>query len=164
MVPDHDILGIANSYRSLKRDFFSTMILTTLANIVIISLCVLVHYEVLLAITNILPRLRVISRLKILLTVLGTMVAHAIEVWIFALGYYALIEWKRFGHLTGDIGHNLLDYVYYSFVTYTSLGFGDILPVGDIRYLSGLEALTGLVLIAWTASFIFVEMQKYWKR
>jgi len=140
------------------------MILATLSNIVIISLCILVHYEVLVKITNILPELRIIPRLKILLTVLGTLVAHVIEIWIFALGYYALVEWQQFGYLSGDIGHSLLDYVYYSFVTYTSLGFGDILPVGKLRFLSGLEALTGLVLIAWTASFIFVEMQKYWKR
>ena len=51
---------------------------------------------------------------------------------------------------------------YYSFVTYTTLGFGDIIPVGDIRFLTGLESLTGLVLITWTASFMFFEMQKYW--
>lgn len=44
------------------------------------------------------------------------------------------------------------------------IGFGDISPVGDIKYLTGLQALTGLVLITWTASFLFLEMQKYWKR
>ena len=47
---------------------------------------------------------------------------------------------------------------------HTTIGFGDISPVGDIKYLTGLQALTGLVLITWTASFLFLEMQKYWKR
>jgi hypothetical protein len=28
--------------------------------------------------------------------------------------------------------------------------------------LTGIEALTGLVLITWTASYLFIEMQKYW--
>ncbi len=33
---------------------------------------------------------------------------------------------------------------------------------GDIRLLAGVEALTGLVLIAWTASFAFLQMQRFW--
>jgi hypothetical protein len=28
--------------------------------------------------------------------------------------------------------------------------------------LTGVEALTGLILITWSASFLFIEMQKYW--
>lgn len=55
-----------------------------------------------------------------------------------------------------------MDGAYFSFTMFTALGFGDIYPFGDIRYLIGLESLTGLVLITWTASFLFVEMQQYW--
>ena len=58
---------------------------------------------------------------------------------------------------------SLLDCVYFSFTTFTTLGFGDIEPIGDLRYLTGLEALTGLVLITWTASFLYLEMQRYWE-
>jgi len=32
-----------------------------------------------------------------------------------------------------------------------------------LDFLTGLETLTGLVLITWTASFMFIEMQKFWK-
>jgi hypothetical protein len=39
---------------------------------------------------------------------------------------------------------------------------GDIQPHGDLRFLTGIESLTGLVLITWTASFLFVEMQRFW--
>ncbi|MFT6897577.1 MAG: hypothetical protein ACJA13_001986, partial [Paraglaciecola sp.] len=35
-------------------------------------------------------------------------------------------------------------------------------PFGDLRYLTGIESLTGLVLITWTASFLFFEMQRHW--
>jgi hypothetical protein len=55
-----------------------------------------------------------------------------------------------------------MDCVYFSFTTFTTLGFGDIAPMGDIRYLTGTESLTGLVLITWTASFLYVEMRKFW--
>ena len=47
-------------------------------------------------------------------------------------------------------------------VTSTTLGYGDIEPFGILRFLTGIEALAGLVLITWSASFLFVEMQRYW--
>ena len=57
-----------------------------------------------------------------------------------------------------------LDYVYFSALTNTTVGFGDFVPSGPVRFLAGMEALTGLVLITWSASFTFLEMQRYWDR
>jgi hypothetical protein len=47
-------------------------------------------------------------------------------------------------------------------VGYTSLGFGDFTPVGPIRLLAGAEALNGLLLIGWSASFTYISMEKFW--
>jgi hypothetical protein len=55
-----------------------------------------------------------------------------------------------------------MDSVYFSFTNFTTLGFGDIEPFGSIRLLVGMEALVGFVLITWTASFLFYEMQRHW--
>ena len=55
-----------------------------------------------------------------------------------------------------------LDYVYFSAITNTTVGFGDFVPSGPVRFLAGMGALTGLVLITWSASFTFLEMQRYW--
>jgi hypothetical protein len=41
---------------------------------------------------------------------------------------------------------------------------GEIVPVGPIRFLTGMEAVGGLLLITWSASFTFIEMQRYWGR
>ena len=57
-----------------------------------------------------------------------------------------------------------MDCAYFSFTIYTTLGFGDIVPHGNMRYLTGLESLTGLVLITWSASFLYYEMQRHWDR
>jgi hypothetical protein len=65
--------------------------------------------------------------------------------------------------LQGNFDGSLIDCSYFSFTTYTTLGFGDIQPIGDLRFLIGMESLTGLVLITWTASFLFLEMNRYWK-
>ena len=69
---------------------------------------------------------------------------------------------KGWGYFEGNFNGSLMDCVYFSFTTFTTLGFGDIEPIGDLRYLTGLEALVGLVLITWTASFLFIEMQRCW--
>jgi len=52
--------------------------------------------------------------------------------------------------------------LYFSAETYTSLGFGDLTPAGPLRLLSGVEALNGLVLIGWSASFTYIAMERFW--
>lgn len=54
------------------------------------------------------------------------------------------------------------DILYFSLVTYTSLGYGDIAPLGPARLLAGIESLIGRGLIAWSASFTYLEMQHHW--
>jgi len=89
---------------------------------------------------------------------------HVIEIWLFAFGYFISLNVEGLGTILGDTaGHGvLLDCVYLSFVTFTTVGYGDIVAQGYVRYLTGIEALTGLILITWSASFLFIEMQKYW--
>ena len=85
---------------------------------------------------------------------------HVIEVWLFAFLYYFLLPLENTGEVIGEFSNTVLDCAYFSFVNYTSLGYGDIVPVGHIRFTAGSEALTGLVLIAWTASFTYLQMQQ----
>jgi hypothetical protein len=47
-------------------------------------------------------------------------------------------------------------------VTYTSLGFGDHIPISHARLIAGVEALNGLLLIGWSASFTYLVMERYW--
>jgi hypothetical protein len=139
------------------------MILIFIINTVLVGLAVLIHFEALYYLSVIVPRLHIERRLRVLAALFGALVAHVVEIWLFAFAYYFIVKSGNFGTLSGSFTNTLMDCSYFSFTTYTSLGFGDILPIGDIRFLVGLEALTGLVLIAWTASFMFLEMQKLWK-
>jgi hypothetical protein len=43
-----------------------------------------------------------------------------------------------------------------------SRGDWALTPTGDLRLLAAVEVLTGVVLVAWTASFLFLVMQKSW--
>jgi len=135
---------------------------TTAVFSLVIALVVTFHYEVLSLLTTIMPRLNVRSRHRIIIGIFGALIAHILEVWIFALAYYLLLLEETWGHLEGGFSGSLTDCVYFSFTVYTTLGFGDIQPIGDMRHLTGVEALTGMVLITWTASFLYLEMQRNW--
>ena len=136
------------------------MVTVIVFNVIVITLAVLIHYEFLYRITSWLPHMRVRQRFRIVLIVLIALTAHAVEVWLFAVAFFVMHHADGWGHLQGNFGGELLDSVYFS---YTTLGMGDIEPIGNLRYLTGLESLAGLVLITWTASFIYLEMTRYWE-
>jgi len=131
-------------------------------NLFVIGLVVVIHYEFLHQITLLMPKMKIRHRFRIVLGVFLALTAHALEVWIFAFSFYLMHAADDWGYLQGNFEGSLLDCVYFSFTTYTTLGTGDIEPFGDLRYLTGLESLTGLVLITWTASFLYLEMARYW--
>lgn len=56
-----------------------------------------------------------------------------------------------------------LDYLYFSIVSYTSLGLGDVFPGSHLRFLTGVETLNGILLIAWSGSFIYLTMGRLWR-
>lgn len=123
---------------------------------------VLLHYEALSALARLMPVLRVPRRGRITIAIFGMLVAHVVEVWIFGLVYWWLDRWPRLGRIPGPFEEGALDFVYFSVTTYTTLGYGDLVPTGPVRILAGTEALVGLALITWSASFAFLEMQRDW--
>lgn len=140
------------------------MLAIFLVNTSVIALAVLIHYEFLCRITTAIPKMKIKHRFRIVFSVFAALVAHSIEIWLFAMAYYVLHRTQEWGYLKGNFDGSFMDCVYFSYTIYTTLGFGDIEPHGHIRHLVGLESLTGLLLITWTASFLYYEMQRYWDR
>jgi hypothetical protein len=66
------------------------------------------------------------------------------------------------GSIPGKFVGGFYDYLYFSTVSYTSLGIGDLYPTGVLQLLTGVESLIGLVMIAWTGSFTYLAMEKFW--
>lgn len=133
-----------------------------LVNCLVVFITVVVHYEFLYRVTTFIPRMRMKHRYRIVFGVLAALTAHAAEIWIFAIPYYVVIRLDGWGELSGNFNGSIMDCAYFSFTIFTTLGFGDIEPLGNVRYLTGIESLTGLVLITWTASFLYFEMQRHW--
>ncbi|MFD1218414.1 MULTISPECIES: potassium channel family protein [Microbulbifer] len=140
------------------------MLIPLLINGFLVAFAVLIHHEVLNGLFKLGQKLKLHRNMGVLMGVFGALIGHVIEIWMFAFGYFFMYNSPYFGTLTGNFNGSLTDCAYFSFTTYTSLGFGDIEPHGDLRFTAGLEALTGLVLITWTASFLFLKMQRYWHR
>lgn len=125
-------------------------------------LCVFIHYESMSLVSFYAWRLGVVRRMRVLFIILAMLVAHVIEVWVFGLMYWILEAFPRLGEIKGAFEEGALDLVYFSVVTFTTMGYGDMTPSGALRILSGTEALVGLSLITWSASLAFLEMQRDW--
>ncbi|MEO0047503.1 MAG: hypothetical protein RLZZ410_462 [Pseudomonadota bacterium] len=141
------------------------LIFAFVLNTVLVALAILIHYEVLFLLDKKLPKIAHLpSRFRVLIGVAAIFFTHVIEIWLFAIGYFVTLQFPGMGQLVGvTAGHGVfLDYVYLSFITFTTVGYGDFVAQGYVRYLTGVEALVGLLLITWSASFLFLEMQKYW--
>ncbi len=138
------------------------MILVIPAIVVLVGAAIAIHYETLRLASRTWPGGTRRPRLVVIGGVGLALVAHVLEVWVFAIGYFLLSRIREAGTLGGEFTGAFLDCTYYSFVVYTSLGFGDVTPEGPIRLLTGMEALTGLVLVAWTASFMFLQLRSQW--
>ena len=135
--------------------------IVVLATLIAVSLCVAVHFK-LLSVSRRYLTLISRRRRRVLLFIIAVLVAHTIEIWIFGIGYYASVVWLGPSSLHGLESASFPDYVYYSAMVYTTVGFGDIVPVGAIRFMTGVEGVTGLVMITWSASYTFIEMQRDW--
>lgn len=125
-------------------------------------LCVVFHYEVMSWSSRLMRHMRMRRRPRIVALMFAMLFAHVVEVWIFGLAYWWLDRWPEFGHLKGALDEGALDFIYFSVTAFTTIGFGDIVPIGAIRILVGAEALVGLGMITWSASLAFLEMQRDW--
>ncbi len=130
--------------------------------VVAVVLCVAAHYEGLRLMSDkIQPRIGH-QRPMIVVMILWLVLLHIIEIWIFGFTYFTLLNLGEFGHFEGVPILGFLDCVYFSATVFTTLGFGDIVPMGPIRFVTGTEAVAGLTLITWSASYTFHEMMKTW--
>jgi hypothetical protein len=82
-------------------------------------------------------------------TVSVLMVTHALEVLVWSLVYSIL-----------DAAPADANLVYFAFVNYTTLGYGDIVPVERWRLLGPMTAMNGVLLFGWSTAVIFEVLRK----
>lgn len=132
------------------------------ATIFAVSLCVMIHFEGLQLAARKVPKLGLSNRSRLIYIIHGILLWHVVEIWIFGLTGWFLLNFEDAGSISGQSHIHLFDMIYLSAMTFSTVGYGDITPNGPLRFLLGAEALTGLVMITWSASFTFLEMQNLW--
>ncbi len=140
--------------------------LVVFVTLAVTALVVVIHYEGL----HWLARRYAVREAKrdrraMLAIIFALLALHIIEIWCYGFAYWGMLRIPDTGTIHGEQGfETLFDAMYLSATTYTTLGFGDLAPVGAIRFVSGMESLTGLLLITWSASFTYLEMSRLWTR
>ena len=84
-------------------------------------------------------------------TVAVLMVTHAIEVAVWAAAY-----------LVADVAPAGAHLVYFAFVNYTTLGYGDVVPVERWQLLGPITAMNGVLLFGWSTALIFEVLRRSW--
>lgn len=102
---------------------------------IVVTACVLLHYEALRFLGRTLGA-HVHKRIGVLLVMIGLLIAHFLEIWVFAIAYMFVEHQLGFGHIKGIGNGNIFDYFYFSSISYSTVGFGDLVPVGAIRMLT----------------------------
>ena len=139
-------------------------LVTGIATVLVVVVCVLLHYEGLRILSDHVLLERHHSRKRVSIMILSLLLLHILEIWIFGGAYFLLLNYGNHCEFVGDTTTNLFDCIYYSATVYTTIGFGDVVPTGAIRTMTGTEGLTGLTIITWSASYTFLEMMKTWHR
>jgi Ion channel len=130
--------------------------------LLLVTVTVLLHYELLQFAAGLPDKLTFPTRPRILIVLAVVLAAHVLEASLYAAAFYVMQTHLQIGALVGHLEGDLLDYFYFSIATYTTLGIGDVHPSGLMRFVAGIEALNGLVLIGWSASFTYLTMEQFW--
>ncbi|GMU42730.1 MAG: two pore domain potassium channel family protein [Xanthomonadales bacterium] len=133
--------------------------------LLVIVACVLLHYEGLTLLQQRIGHLHLgPRRLRVLFGIVGVLLMHAVEIVLFAAGYSSVLALGEVGAI-GGMGHpRFLDLMYFSAITYTTVGYGDLAPLGELRFMAAAESLAGFVLVSWSASFTYLVMERFWQR
>jgi hypothetical protein len=93
------------------------------------------------------PRLRLMAVMVCTAAVL--MLAHTLEVFVWALIYAAVGA--------APAGSDLL---YFAFVNYTTLGYGDVTPVKAWQLTGPMTAMNGILMFGWSTAVLFEVLRK----
>ena len=119
---------------------------------VLLLICSAIHIAMLVSVIGLLgrrprrPEGRVLPRHWVFPTTiafLSVILAHTVQVWIWAVSFIALSALQNFS-----------DALYFSLVTYTTVGYGDVIVGPDYRLFAAMAAVTGLLNFGLSTAFL----------
>lgn len=118
---------------------------------VIISATVIIHAVGLIEVTRLVGRITDRVRLDgrrsrimaMVIIVLGTLAVLTVEVWLWAVAHYVIGSFPDFETA-----------LYFSIVSFSTLGYGDVIPPEEWRIFAALEGINGFLLIGWSTAYL----------
>ncbi|MGR3463277.1 ion channel [Limimaricola sp.] len=139
------------------------MIQAIVISIAVVALCSAIHYATLKRVSDAIAAGPAGARGRHLSMTIGAItVAHVIEALIYTMAFWWAARGLGIGGLkipgpgAGDA--SLMDYFYFSLVNFTTLGRGDLNPDGHLRFITGIEAFHGFLMITASGSFTLQVM------
>jgi ion channel len=93
------------------------------------------------------PRVQLMSVMVV--TALVLMFTHALEILVWSLAYWFV-----------GAAPEGTDLFYFAFVNYTTLGYGDTVPVKAWQLLGPMAAMTGILMFGWSTAVLFEVLMK----
>jgi hypothetical protein len=88
-------------------------------------------------------RLRIMPLTLLMTATLGIIAIHTIEIWLYAGLYLGLGAFRSFEEA-----------LYFSTVTYASIGYGDLLMPHNWRILGAIEGAAGIIMLGWSTAYL----------
>ena len=138
--------------------------MTALAAFVIaliaVSACTGLHYEVISRLDLALAARTGSTRRHLPLIITAVMAAHLIEIAIYAAAFWLVSAKLEVGSFAGGDPVGAAQFFALAAESYTSFGYGDIVPTGWLRFIVSLAPINGLLLLAWSGAFLYGAVQQ----
>lgn len=136
------------------------LIWSIVLTVIVVLACTIFHYEAISRLDGF-ARARTWANHATLVCVLSLlMLIHVLEILLYA-GAYGLAEVIGIGGLRGPNELTPAEYFIFAAETYSSLGSTDVTPEGEIRLMSSLSSLFGILSLTWSASFLFSLVERW---
>lgn len=87
------------------------------------------------------------------LRVLVDLFAVLLLLHLMQVSLWALLYWWR-------IGWDFNTALYFSTVTYATIGYGDVVPPAEWRLVAVMEGLTGVLMLGWSSALVFAVVMR----
>jgi Ion channel len=121
----------------------------------LMAACVTVHAAGLTAALRRLPRQRTLTKPSWHVAWLFIIIAG----WVILLHLIEMILWGIVYSADGAL-RDLQSALYFSAVTYTTTGYGDLVLPVEWRLVGAIEALTGILMCGWSTGFFFAAVSR----
>ena len=90
---------------------------------------------------------------------LGTLLFVRLAAWIVLLHLLEITAWALMYVRSGAMA-DLTSALYFSAVTYTTTGYGDLVLPQEWRLVGAVEAVTGILMCGWSTGFFFLVVSR----